>query len=608
MKQPIRSIEGFRALAFIAVTLYHLYPYHLPGGFLGVVTFFVMAGFFMSLPFARGEAKPLLSLYRSRFFKLMPPIIFLVLGVSAWTYFVQPQIFSTVVTFLPSTLLGVNNYKQLLSGTSYFDLHGNFNPFVHLWALSVEMQFYLFYPLLLKRMERVSRTTVIKILSALTLVSTLYMVGAYLIKGPGFAYYSSLARLMSFSAASLFAFLYVSITKRASWNFGAKTPLQILLFLLLIFSMFVFKGDSAFLYLGGFLLYSILASLFLGLLYHDQGLVARLLHWRPLQVIARRTYSLYLWQYAIMVLFAQAFAHSTLPYSFFVLLQLLVVFVVAEFSYRFLELKRKPLLVPVFLLLALFSPILLPQLPSTALDEMKVDLQFQADELQRQKRVTLQQEYGDLFNDYVQVKIVDGELAIQIPSILRQPDKDPDLEWIKESNIRYPEHTISLWDYQKKRKTQGIALGDSVMITGGVKLQELLPNLLVDAALSRQFYECPQLLENYLEQNPRIEVILIGLGSNGITPLDKDVEKLLEVADGRKILLVNIVSPESYETHINTVLKEYAEKHPEITLVDWYSLAKHRGEFFYEDSTHLHPVGGEFYTHILLEAILKAST
>lgn len=55
---------------------------------------------------------------------------------------------------LLSSLFGTNNIYQILNGLSYFESHGNLNPFTHLWSLGLEMQFYFIWPVILSLLYR----------------------------------------------------------------------------------------------------------------------------------------------------------------------------------------------------------------------------------------------------------------------------------------------------------------------------------------------------------------------------------------------------------------------------------------------------------------------
>lgn len=604
MKKKIYSIEGLRALSFLAITVYHLYPHRFTGGFLGVVIFFSITGFFITLPYARNKEKQLPQYFRSRFLKIIPPLAFLLVLLGLWTFFLQPQVYSDSKKYILSSLFGINNYVQLFSGFSYFDLHGSYNLYVHLWALAVEIQFYLLFPFVLRRLEKEKKERKLLALLGITLFSTLYMAILYLVKGPGFAYYSSLARLLSFSTASLFAYLFIGKIHRERWSFPAKPLLQFVLFIFLFVFMFLVKGDSGILYLGGMLFYSICASYLLVLLCQDEEPLTRFLKNPVLQFIGKRAYSLYLWQYAIMVLFANKFAHSTFPYGIQVILQLILVFILAEVSYRIFEKRRFPILIPIVLLFAILLPILLPVPPNLEEENLKEKLLQQAAYLESQRHKNLERIKKETVQGYMQIADIRQKLGLEIPSIILVPEEEARFKYLKENNAAYPELAVSLIDYDRYHKTQGIAIGDSVMVAGGLKLQDILPNFVFDASISRQFFEAADTLSSLLLKKPEAELVVIGLGSNGIIPLEKDVERLLKIAGKRKIFLINTIVPNSYEQDINQLLYNYAEQHPNVQLIDWYGRAKNRPELFYDDNTHPNADGADYYAQFLLKTLI----
>ena len=607
MKKKNYSIEGLRALSFLTITAYHLYPHRFTGGFLGVVVFFSITGFFLTLPYANDKEKELPDYFRSRFLKIIPPLAFLLVILSLWTFFLQAQVFGDSKKYILSSLFGINNYVQLLSGFSYFDLHGTYNLYVHLWALAVEMQIYLLFPFLLGRLKKEKKERRLLVLLGITLFSTLYMAVLYLVKGPGFAYYSTLARLLSFSTASLFASLFVGKINQKNWSFPAKSPLQLLLFFILFVFMFFVKGDSGILYLGGMLFYSICTSYLLVLLCQDKEPLAKFLHIPVLQFIGKRAYSLYLWQYAVMVLFSHKFAHSTFPYGLQVLIQLVLVFILADISYRIFEKRSFPILAPVILLIAILLPVFLPVPPSLENKNLKDKLLQQSAYLDSQRLKNLEKIKKETVDGYQEIIDIRQQLNLEIPSIIRVPGEEPRFKYIQENNASYPELTVSPVEYDRFHKTQGIAIGDSVMVAGGLKLQAILPNFIFDASISRQFYEVPKILSSLLANKPEAKYVVIGLGSNGILPLKNDMKKLLEVAGNRRILLINTIVPESYEQDINQRLYAFAEQYPNVQLIDWYGRAKNRPELFYDDSTHLNTEGADYYAQFLLKNLIELS-
>lgn len=605
MKKRNHTITGFRAISLVAVCIFHLYPHRLTGGFLAVVAFFTMAGYFTALPYAQGDGRPLYLQYRSRFLRLMPPLLFMVFSITLFSYFFLPQIFLSAVKYLPGSLFGFNNYAQIWSGLGYFNLHGNFNPFVHLWALSVEMQVYLFLPMLLRGLDKKPRSKKLQILLGISLFSALYIALAYFIKGPDFAYYSSLSRMMSFSVGALFAFLFAKQIRRKTWSFPAKTPLEFLLFFLLILGFFLSTGAGPFLYLGGFLFYSLLCSFLLVLFSQEDGPLALLLRLPVLQYLGSRAYSFYLWQFSLMTIFAKAFAHSTLPYLLLVLLQLLLVFFFTELSYQFFERRKRRLVLPL-LLLATLLLTLLPKPQVQVEESLEEKLLKQVERLQSSQKISndspdLSASPDDLVKWIYDHLVHPGEL-----SLLKIKEPSAEIKYLKEMNALFPDEAVSLRDYHLQQQLSGIALGDSVMVSGAVQLQKLLPNFLFDASLSRQFYDAGALLEAALKQKPDAKIIVIGLGTNGVYPLEKDMEKIIQTAGSRKILLINTILPEAWESDVNKQLQAFSDKYPQVSILDWYAKAKNKQDYFYDDGTHPNPMGTQYYVQLILKSIINS--
>jgi peptidoglycan/LPS O-acetylase OafA/YrhL len=146
------EIDGLRAIAVLAVVMFHAFPSILKGGFIGVDVFFVISGYLISKNITAELASNTFSLsdFYHRRVKRIFPALALVLGTSlAFGWFA----------------LLASEYKQLGSHTAagagfvsnlvlwresgYFDNASETKPLLHLWSLGIEEQFYIFWPLLL---------------------------------------------------------------------------------------------------------------------------------------------------------------------------------------------------------------------------------------------------------------------------------------------------------------------------------------------------------------------------------------------------------------------------------------------------------------------------
>jgi peptidoglycan/LPS O-acetylase OafA/YrhL len=145
-------VDGLRAVAVIAVILFHANEHWLPGGFAGVDIFFVISGFLISGQIARDFERgrfTFRNFYTRRIKRILPVYAVVSLAVSiASLYLLNTNDLTYFTTSLAASWLFVSNvFFALLSG-GYFDIHVKLFPLLHTWSLGVEEQFYFIFPVL----------------------------------------------------------------------------------------------------------------------------------------------------------------------------------------------------------------------------------------------------------------------------------------------------------------------------------------------------------------------------------------------------------------------------------------------------------------------------
>ncbi len=147
-----KDIQGLRALAILAVLIFHINPLKLSGGFVGVDMFFVISGFLITQHIFRDLEKGTFSLrtfYLKRIRRLYPALIVTLLIASIAVYKIYlPADIQQYGPSLISTILYVSNIF-FLQQSDYFNSELENSPLLHTWSLSVEEQFYIFLPLLM---------------------------------------------------------------------------------------------------------------------------------------------------------------------------------------------------------------------------------------------------------------------------------------------------------------------------------------------------------------------------------------------------------------------------------------------------------------------------
>lgn len=146
------DIDGLRAFAVLSVVGFHAFPAAFPGGFVGVDIFFVISGFLISGIILKGLASGSFSFqdfYLRRVKRIFPALVLVVASSLVAGYFLLlADEYKQLAKHAISGLFFVANFA-LWTEAGYFDTSAEFKPFLHLWSLGIEEQFYMLWPLLL---------------------------------------------------------------------------------------------------------------------------------------------------------------------------------------------------------------------------------------------------------------------------------------------------------------------------------------------------------------------------------------------------------------------------------------------------------------------------
>lgn len=184
-----KDIDGLRGVSVCAVVFFHAFPHLLPGGFLGVDVFFVISGFLITAIFLKSPPQKeqtifqyLSNFYKRRAVRLFPSlIILLMLVLISGFYLLLPSELASLAEHSLAGIFFLENLNLVAESSEYFQTSIEYKPLMHLWSLSIEEQFYLFYPILfLCTFRRISR---FRRWVALTAILSL---GAYVISAESF--------------------------------------------------------------------------------------------------------------------------------------------------------------------------------------------------------------------------------------------------------------------------------------------------------------------------------------------------------------------------------------------------------------------------------------
>ncbi|MDQ0458117.1 acyltransferase family protein [Rhizobium paknamense] len=302
----IPEIDVLRALAVVAVVLYHAGVPVLRGGFLGVDIFFVISGFLIARIYARsGVTYSALVFYRRRFLRIIPALVAVILLILPFVWLVSfDAIFSQYLRSGLYSLLFVANF-DFWNHVDYFGPTNDEVPLLHVWSLSVEEQFYLVAPLILFCLRRFrSRSGVI---AAVLILGSLILSLLLDRLAPDAGFFLMPARFWELAAGALIAF----IAWRPRLTNGFAGALGVVLPVLMALLFAVYSEDRDLQTLGR-LAAVVLAALYL-LVFGEGGYRSPLAGFAPLRGLGKISYSLYLWHNPLLALISLQVFRSSSP-------------------------------------------------------------------------------------------------------------------------------------------------------------------------------------------------------------------------------------------------------------------------------------------------------
>jgi peptidoglycan/LPS O-acetylase OafA/YrhL len=302
------DIDGLRALAVLPVLLFHAGIPGVGGGYVGVDVFFVISGYLITGIIHREVSEGRFSIvrfYERRVRRLLSALFAVVLVTTIAAYkLLLPAQFLDYGQSLGAVALFSSNVLFFFEA-GYFDAPAEVKPLLHTWSLSVEEQFYVFFPLLLLLVQRFLGRRFVLVVSLLCLVSFVANV-ALVGEHQSAAFYLLPFRAWELGIGSMLAIGAVPAikNKNVAHACGAAGIVMILLAVFMFTSHTTFPGMAAALPCVGTAL--ILHAGVLG-----QGVAFSILSREPLVFIGKISYSLYLWHWPIVV-FTKQLAHGEL--------------------------------------------------------------------------------------------------------------------------------------------------------------------------------------------------------------------------------------------------------------------------------------------------------
>lgn len=573
----IAAIDGLRAVAVIAVLLYHLGFAWIPGGFLGVDLFFVISGYVITRllldSIQRSGGLDLRGFYAARFRRLFPALIFMIVSTSLFVGVWAPEAIKRFLTDIPYVLTGSMNWALVYRHQDYFEAIGRPPLLQHTWSLAVESQFYLVWPLILflvlkrfgKKMIPSAALSIAAISGSVLFVLSLRM-DATNAQRVSHVYFGTDTHSIGLFLGAALAVSWVpqnlstKITKRAQDFIDGIGVIG----LLGILSCFLFIDESdATLYRIAFPLAGIFGCAIIISLVHPASRFAPLLSNRPILWIGERSYAIYLWHWIIFQVTRPTFDLAGATWALYAL-RILIVFALADISLRWVELPVR----------------------SGAVESWFRGMKY------RTKRVRIQQKssvFAGLLILIIATSLVSANALTE--GARMQAALKANLAMPTPSATPETSHQIKLW-----------VAGDSVILGIRYSLDKSSPIGLINARVGRQAGELITVLrhdKSTMKDSP----VILDLGNNNRLTEEQVLAVFEEIKDQPRIIMVNTAVPRSWRDPNNALINEIAKKYAQATVVDWNSISKGHPEYFGPDGVHLVPDGITAYVNAVMKAL-----
>ena len=588
------SIDSLRALAVLAVIIYHVDVNYLPGGFLGVDLFFVLSGYLISSLIIKEYRKTgsinLYNFYLRRARRLLPAVYFMItVGIILMVMFNEVLLKKSHLDAIFGYIYS-SNWWYIFHKLDYFDSFGSQSPFKHLWSLAIEEQFYMIFPLLFLLINSKKKgkdgtyklsKSFLYIVLGLIFVSLITHILLFDINNISRIYFGTDTRAFSLLVGVVGAILYpmdklnTKITPQENIVYSVVSLISITT---LITIMIYTSEYNTWLYRGGFLLVAILGIIIIISSGKQHTIMAKLLSFNPVVFIGKISYSLYLWHFPILVLTTPVSEIGN-PNNFYVILRVILTFIVAIISYVFVETPIRKLGFKNYVSVIYKKIIIKSKKTKKTVASIAV---------------------------IVSLLFVMGILGKSVPylstAFVKEVESNKESQFVNkgDNNKENNQNQDNKKDENKddkndnnnteKKYSSVVVIGDSLTVDIGEKFQEIYPGAVIDGKIGRQLYVAVDEAKGYSQYNNENSAIIFQLGTNGPFT-ESQIEDLLKVFDKADIYFVNIKVPRAWEKTVNTALQEAKEKHSNVNIIDWYSVANSGKDLFEPDRVHLNQTG-----------------
>ncbi|WP_297450038.1 acyltransferase family protein [uncultured Corynebacterium sp.] len=600
-KHPFRirrvpGIDGLRGLAVATVVIYHFFDNVLPGGYIGVDIFFVLSGFLITSLLIRERAVTgridLKDFWLRRLRRIAPAAMFVMFISIAVAGLIGGDPAVGLSTQFLGTVFFVNNWTQIAGSQSYFADSG-VQLLAHYWSLSVEEQFYLFWPLIFVALLtlKLAFRKLAAVAAVGSVVSFVWMVALYDPKvDPTRVYYGTDTHAFGLLFGAALALWLTSTSSRAeadSWTrteplmrdfFGSSAQAFVVASLPLIFLSVVLltMSDTASVtYRGGLVFASLLSVAILYLVVRGVSPVRQIFEFKPLCWLGKISFSLYLWHWPVIVLIRELLERNeAMQYEKFAAVAgVALSLVLANWSFKNVETPIRRL----------------------------------------GYRGWLAQFSGTQFAGSWKPGVAAGVALVVVVGAVVGMATGPKMTRLEAQLQEATERRAKAQKAEEAelakrvmpRGDQITAIGDSVMLASASALEDKLPGIYIDAAVSRGYPAAPGIIASMEAAGTLDQFVVLGLGINQSAAASDEhlLDEILDsLSDNRIIVLINPYGDRVWMPQSEKEVLNAAKKRDNVYVADWCHGVRDDQSKLRADLIHPTPDGANVYADAVVDA------
>ena len=561
----IPAIDGLRAVAVIAVMLYHLGVSWIPGGFLGVDLFFVISGYVITRllldSIQRSGGLDLRAFYKSRVRRLLPPLVFMIVTTTLFIGVWAPDTIKRLLIDTPFSLTGFMNWWLVFRQQDYFEAIGRPPLLQHTWSLGVEAQFYFIWPLILLLVLRQlgrkiipAAALVIAIASGIALLVVSLSIDANSSQTVSHVYFGTDTHSIGLFLGAALAVnwipqnLKVDIAKRAQ---DVIDGIGVFGFLGIL-SCFLFIDESnPTLYKIAFPLAGLFGCAIIMSIVHPASRFAPLLQGRAILWIGERSYAIYLWHWIVFQVTRPSVDLAGASWALYAL-RVLIVFALADISLRWVELPFR----------------------NGYVESWFRGMKYRAKKVRVRQKATLA---ASILSILIATSLVSvNAIAVSNENIAKLK---MEITSKAEVQTQITNPSDGLW-----------VVGDSVILGIRNELSNRRQVGLINAHVGRQ---APELIAVLNKDKSRMvgAPVIVNMGNNNRLTESEVVSIFEAVKNQPQIIVINTAVPRSWKDENNSLIAQVAANYQNVKIVDWNQISEGHPEYFAPDGVHLVPTG-----------------